>query len=196
MKTTLKVTFVFALVFAASNLFATGNLKLNILPLNEKKAAVSISTLSNSKLNITIIDDKAKIVYYHESEEESGDYYKIFNFSELEDGTYFMKVVSNGLTTERQIQKGNNNILVGDEKTTLKPFFGVDNNILRCSYMNYDKENTVFHFYSNKQEVYTRNIGNNFIVQQALDLSKLEKGEYKAVLSAGEEQFTYNVEIK
>lgn len=196
MKTTLKVTLVLALALVASNLFATGNLKLNILPLNEKKAVVSITALSSSALNITITDDKGNIVYYHENEDKNGNYCKIFNFSELEDGTYLMKVVSNDLTTERPLQKNHNDILVGDEKTTLKPFFGVDSNILRCSYMNYAKESTVFHFYSENQEIYTRNIGNDFIVQQALDLSKLKRGDYKAVLTAGNEQFTYNVEIK
>jgi len=196
MKTALKVTFVLALALIASNLFATGNLKLNIHPLNEEKAVVSISALTNSDLKITITDDRGNIVYYQENEGQDGNYRRVYNFSELEEGIYNMKVVSADLTAERQIQKVKNDIVVGGEKTTLKPFFGVDDNILRCSYMNYDKENTIFRFYNDDQEIYTRNMGNNFVVQQALDLSKLTKGEYRAVLTAGNEQFTYNIEVK
>ncbi len=196
MKTTLKVTLVLALGLVASNLFAVGNLKLNILPLNEKKAMVSIASLTNSDLNITITDDRGNIVYYKENDGQTGNFRKVFDFSELENGAYYMKAVSNGMTTERQIQKENNSITIGDERTTLKPFFGVDDNILRCSYMNYSLEPIVFHFYKNDQELYTRNLGGNFVVQQALNISKLSKGQYQAVLSAGNEQFTYNIEVK
>lgn len=196
MKTTMKVTFVLALALLAGNLFATGNLKLNIHPLNDEKAFVSISALTNADLKISITDDWGNIVYYQESEASTANYQKVFNFSELENGTYRMKVVSNDLVTERQIKKSSSEIAIGEEKTVGKPFFGVDNNILRCSYMNYALENAVFHLYSNDQEIYNRRIGKDFIVQQALNLSKLTKGEYLAVLSAGNEQFTYNIEVK
>jgi len=196
MKTTLKVTFALALALVANTLLAVGNLKLNILPLNEKKAVVSISSLTNSNLNITITDDKGNIVYYQENDDQTGNYRKVFSFSELENGNYCMKVVSNELSTERQIKKTPDNIVIGDERTVGKPFFGVDDNILRCSYMNYARENAVFHLYSDNNEIYTRNIGDNFIIQRALDLSKLSKGEYLAVLTAGNEHFTYNFVIK
>lgn len=196
MKTTLKVTLVLAFALLAGNLFASGNLKLNIRPINDEKALVSISALTNADLKISIADDRGNIVYYQESDGTMPNYRKVFNFSELENGTYSMKVVSNDLVTERQIRKTASNIVVGDERTVAKPFFGVDDNILRCSYMNYSLENTVFHLYSNDQEIYSRKIGNNFIVQQALGLSKLTKGVYQAVLTAGNEQFTYNIEIK
>ena len=62
--------------------------------------------------------------------------------------------------------------------------------------MNYSQEKAVFHLYADNYEIYTRNMGEDFIIQQALDLSKLNKGEYLAVLTAGNEQFSYNVEIK
>ncbi|HPR86241.1 MAG TPA: hypothetical protein PLG33_09320 [Prolixibacteraceae bacterium] len=196
MKTVLKATFALALALVASNLFAVGNLKLNIRPINNEKAFVSISSLSDSNLNITITDDWGNIVYYQESEGKEGTYKQIFNFSELENGTYNMKVVSDDIATERQIQKTNDSIAIGAEKTTLKPFFGVEGNILRCSYLNFSNANTELHFYGNGQELYTKKIGNNFSVQEALGLSKLSKGRYSAVLTSGNEQFTYNIEIK
>jgi len=196
MKTTLKVTLVLALALLAGNLFASGNLKLNIHPLNDEKAFVSISALTNADLKISITDDCGNLVYYQESEAPATNYRKVFNFSELENGTYSMKVVSNDLVTERQIKKTTNNIAIGDERTVGKPFFCVDDNILKYSYMNYAQENIVFHLYGNDQEIYKRNVGRDFIVQQALGLSKLRQGQYQAVLTAGNEQFTYNIEVK
>lgn len=196
MKTTLKVTLVLALALLAGNLFASGNLKLNIHPLNDEKAFVSISALTNADLKISITDDCGNLVYYQESEAPATNYRKVFNFSELENGIYSMKVVSNDLVTERQIKKTTNNIAIGDERTVGKPFFCVDDNILKYSYMNYAQENIVFHLYGNDQEIYKRNVGRDFIVQQALGLSKLRQGQYQAVLTAGNEQFTYNIEVK
>lgn len=196
MKTTLKLALVFVLGLVAENLFAVGNLKLNIVPLDEKKAMVSIASLTNASLNVTITDDRGNIVYYQENDGQNGDYRKVFNFSELDNGTYFMKVASGSLTSERQIKKESDVITVGDEKTVLKPFFGVDSSILRCSYINYAQQPTEFYFYENDRELYTRKLGTKVVIQQALDISQLTKGEYRAVLIAGGEQFTYNIEIK
>jgi len=81
MKTILKVTFLFALVVLANTLFAAGNLKVNIIPLNAEKAVVAISTLANSNFNITIVDDKDQIVYYQENMNPDETYSKVYNFS-------------------------------------------------------------------------------------------------------------------
>jgi len=196
MKTTLKVTFLFALVAFASTLFASGNLKVNILPVNAEKALVAISTLSDSNFNITITDDNDHIVYYRENTDPGENYRKVYNFSDLEDGTYKLTVVSNDLTAERQFEKSHGLIKVGEEKTTLEPFFGYEDGILRCSYLNFTKEDMTLYFFKNNEPIYSKEIGRDFNVQQALNLSKLGKGTYEAVLTAGGKQFTYPIEIQ
>lgn len=196
MKTMLKVTLLFALVAFANTLFATGNLKLNILPLNDEKAVVAISTLSNSNFNITIVDEKNQIVYYQEAADQGAGYRKVYNFSDLEDGMYKLTVESNDLSSERQFKKSHGAIKVGEEKTTLEPFFGYEDGILRCSYLNFAKENVNLYFLDNDKQIYTKNIGRDFNVQQAFNLSQLAKGSYDAVLTAGEKQFSYTIEIQ
>jgi hypothetical protein len=196
MKTILKVTFLFALVVLANTLFAAGNLKVNIIPLNAEKAVVAISTLANSNFNITIVDDKDQIVYYQENMNPDETYSKVYNFSNLEDGTYKLTVVSDNLTAERQFKKSHQMIKVGKETTTLEPFFRYDGNILRCSYLNFETENTTLLFYQKDQLIYSKNIGKNFNIQQRLNLSKLSKGNYEAVLCAGSKTFSYPVEIQ
>ena len=196
MKTMLKVTFLFALVAFASTLFASGNLKVNILPVDSEKALVAISTLSDSNFNITITDDNDHIVYYRENTDPGENYRKVYNFSDLEDGTYKLTVVSNDLTAERQFEKSHGLIKVGEEKTTLEPFFGYEDGILRCSYLNFTKEDMTLYFFKNNEPIYSKEIGRDFNVQQALNLSKLGKGTYEAVLTAGGKQFTYPIEIQ
>ena len=196
MKTMLKVTFLFALVAFANTLFASGNLKVNILPLNAEKAVVAISTLSNSNFNITIADDKGQIVYYQENSNSGENYRKVYNFSDLEDGTYKLTVVSDDLTSERQFKKSHKIINVGEEKTTIEPYFGYDDGILRCTYLNFTKEDMTIHFFKNNELLYTKNIGKGFNVQEAMNLSKLDKGKYEAVLYAGVKQFSYPIVIQ
>ena len=196
MKTMLKVTFLFALVAFANTLFATGNLKVNILPLNAEKAVVAISTLSESNFNITIADDKGQIVYSQENSNPGENYRKVYNFSDLEDGTYKLTVVSDDLTTERQFEKTHRMINVGEEKTTIEPYFGYEDGILRCTYLNFTKEDMTIHFFKNNELLYTKNIGKGFNIQEAMNISKLGKGNYEAVLNAGVKQFTYPLVIQ
>lgn len=196
MKTMLKVALLFACVALANTLFAAGNLNVNILPLNNEKAVVAISSLSNSDLSITITNDEGDIVYYRENAGQYENYRRVFNFSDLEDGTYKLKVVSGDLTGERQFQKKHDKISVGNEKTTLKPFFGYRDNILRCTYLNFTNEDVVLHFYDNNQEILYEKVVTGFSIQEAINLSKLKKGNYEAVLTAGNKLYSYNLEIK
>jgi hypothetical protein len=196
MKTILNVCVILTLVLFSNVLLAVGNLKLNVLPISDQKALVSILSLENSVLNISLTDENGNIVYYHESDVVVDEFSKIFNFSKLDNGNYKLKVVCGDFTTERLIQKSADRVSVGDEMTTIQPYFGIKGNVLKCSYLNFDKEYVVFHLFKNNTELYTKPIGKHFDVQQALNLSKLNKGDYEAVLTAGDRQFTYRLEIK
>ena len=196
MKTMLKVTFLFALVAFANIVFALGNLEVNILPGKAEKAIVAISTLSKSNFNITIADADDNIVYYQENLSAGENYRKVYDFSDLVDGTYKLTVCCNNLTTERQFYLSQGQITVGKEETTLAPFFGYQAGILKCSYLNFEKDNVTLTFYKNEEQIYSKKIGRDFNILQALDLTKLDKGIYQAVLYAGGKQFEYPLEIQ
>ncbi len=98
-------------------------------------------------------------------------------------------MVSNDLTADGRIK-------VGEEKTTLEPFFVYEAGILKFSYLNFGKEDMTIYFYKNNEQIYTKSLGRDFNVQQALDLSKLDKEAYEAVLYAGTKQFEYPIKIQ
>lgn len=196
MKTIFKIMLAVVLCIFTTAVFASGNLRLNILPMNEEKALVNISALSGVNFNVTITNEKGQVVYYQEDSGSDQIYRKIFNFSELEDGTYRMKVACTDLSTERFIEKKRDKITVGEENTTQSPFFGVEGNILKCTYLNFDNDNITLHLYDRSEELYLKSLGKNFNIQHALNLSQLKSGRYEAVLTAGNKQFIYNVEIK
>jgi len=196
MKTMLKVTLVIAFAAFANTVFASGNLKVNLLPIAGEKAVVAISTLSTSNFSITVTDENDQIVYFNETTEPLENYRKVYNFSDLDDGSYKLTVLCDDLTSERQFHKKHGVITVGNEKTTIKPFFGYEDGIFKCTYLNFPKENLTLYLYDGKQLLYTKTIGRNFVVNEALNLSKLENGTYVATLSAGGKEYYYNLDLK
>jgi len=191
----LRMTFLFAFVAFANILMAGGNLKVNIQPISAEKALVAISSITESNLKITLEDEQGNIVYYKEVAEPTGDYKKIYDFSALDAGRYKLSVESDNLTSESPLVIKDWKIEVGKEKTTLDPFFRFDNGLLKYSYLNFPKENLTFLFYDKDQVIYTKEIGHDFSVTEALDLSKLGKGEYKAVLLSGNKDYSYPITI-
>ena len=194
MKTMLRVTLVIAFVAFANTLFATGNLKVNLLPVSGEKAVLAISSISNSNFQITLTDEKDRIVYFNETSNPVENYRKVYDFSGLEPGNYKLAVVSGNLTTERTFVKTHDAIKVGAEKTTLEPFFGYKDGILRCSYLNFSKDPMTLNFYEKNQLILTKQVGSEFVVSEGLNLSKLERGNYLVVLTGGDKEFSYAIE--
>lgn len=194
MKTIFKVTLVFAFAAFANTLFAAGNLKVNILPASTKKAIIAISTCCNSNFSISVANEEGRIVYSKENLEPTEDYLTEFDLSGMEDGKYKLKVVSQDITTERTFRKTDEGIKVGKEKTMLKPFFGYKDGLLRCTYLNFPKENLTLYFLKKNQLLYTKELGKTFNVTEGMNLSRLEKGNYEVILLAGDREYSFRVD--
>ncbi len=196
MKPMLKVSLLLAFVAFASTLSASGNLKVDIIPLSSEKVFVTISSVTDSKLEISVEDDLGHVLYCKEIAEPSGNYRGVFDFYDLASGYYRLIVKSDRLTTEREFEIRDWHIKVGDEITTIEPVFGYKDGVLKCSFLNYRNENLTLHFFNQNQLIYIREIGNKFNVSEAFKLSGLKKGTYTAVLLAGQKEYTYDVEVK
>jgi hypothetical protein len=191
-----KVTMLFAFVAFANTLMATGNLKVNIVPMTAEKAVVEISSAAASNFQISISNSKGEVVYYNETDEESSDYRKVYDFSDLENGNYKLSVTIENQTTERLFSINNKNLAVGKEKNSMKPFFSYKDDILKLSYLNFSEKNMNLDFYNGNDLVYSHKIDNQFTVNKGFDLSKLDKGNYSVVLSADDKTYTYNVNVE
>lgn len=195
-KTISKLTMLFAFVAFANTLMAGGNLKVNILPLTSETAVVAISTVDAANLEISIENEKGEKVYYKETDADSKDYRKVFDFSNLEEGNYKLSVTTNGLTSERSFSIDKENIAVGKEKNLMEPYFAYKNGVLKVSYLNFPEEKMSLDFYANNDLVYSKHIGNKFNVLEGFDLSKLERGSYSVVLSTDSKSYSYDLDLK
>ncbi len=195
-KTISKLAMLFAFVAFANTLMASGNLKVNILPLTSETAVVAISNTAASIFQISIENEKGEIIYYKETGADSKDYRKVFDFSKLEAGDYKLAASIDGSTTERSFKIGNKNIAVGKEKSIMEPYFAYKEGVLKLSYLNFSEENLSLNFYDTNELVYSKKIGDKFNVNEGFDLSKLNKGNYSVVLSTDSKSYTYNVNVE
>ena len=195
MKTISKLTMLFAFVAFANTVMASGNLKVNILPLTFEKAVVSISNTIASNFQITIENENGETIYYKETSADSKDYSKVFDFSNLEAGDYKLTASIDGSTTERSFNIDERKIAVGKEKSELAPFFAYKQGILALSFLNFSEENLIVNFYNNNELVYSKEIGDKFNVNKGFDLTKLANGVYTVVLSTDTKNYTYNVNV-
>ena len=191
-----KVTMLIAFVAFANTLMATGNLKVNILPLTAEKAVVAISNTAVANFQISIANEKGEVVYYKETDADSKDFRKVFDFSNLDKGDYKLSVTVNESTTERPFKIENKNIAVGKEKSIMEPYFAYKDGVLKLSYLNFSEENLSLNFYDKNDLVYSKEIGDRFNVNEGFNLSKLDKGVYSVVLSTDEKSYTYNVNVE
>ena len=195
MNTISKVTMLFAFVAFANTLMATGNLKVNIVPMKAEKAVVEISSAAASNFQISISNNNGEVVYYNETDKESSDYRKVFDFSDLENGKYKLSVTVDNQTTERFFNIKNKNLAVGKEKNSMKPFFAYKDGILKLSYLNFPEKSMNLNLYNGDDLVYSEEIGNQFAVNKGLNLSKLDKGNYSVSFSTDDKTYTYNVVV-
>jgi len=198
MKTIAKITLMFALVAFANSLFAIrfSNLRVDLLPMSSESAVLKISTYGNSNFRITVVDKKDRIVFSNENAEPMDNYTVKYDYSNLKDGSYKIAVVNGDLTTERSFRKVDGSIKVGKEKMMLKPYFGYENGIVKCTYLNFSEEFVTLNLLKKNQLLYTKDLGKNFSVSEALSLSQLDKGSYTAVLSAGGKEYSFQIDKK
>jgi hypothetical protein len=193
MKTIKFLTTVIALaIVAIAN--AVEKPKMNVIPLTADRAVVSITNENAAYFELSIETKNGEMVYYKQSSKPLTDYQKIFDFADLQDGDYVMNLKVNDTKLSKNFEVDRKGIYVGDSKLTFDPYFGYDNNVLKLSYLNFDRKNYKLYFYNNEGLVYETKLGSDFAISSGYDLTKLEKGSYRVVLSSLNNEYTYNLE--
>ncbi len=195
-RTISKVTTIIAFVAFANVVLATGNLKVNILPLTSEKAVVAISNNIGSTFQISIENENGEILFYKETSDAVTDYSKIYDFSKLEKGNYKLNVAIDGEKISRDFTIERNNIAVGKAKPVIDPYFSFKDNVLKISYLNFEEKDVNIKFFDSSDLIYSKAAGNKFNLSEGFDLSKLKSGNYSVNLSSANDEYSYNFTIK
>lgn len=196
MKTIRTLTMTFAITVIANVAMATGNLRVDILPLNAERAVVAISNSAESNFEISIENSMGEVVYYKETEGKMADYRKVYDFSKLEDGKYTLVVNIDGATSKREFNINSRSIEVGKMKSLVKPYFAFNDDVLRVAYLNYPGETMDLLIYDGNDLIYNKALENTFSVNEGLNLSRLKAGNYQVVLATGDQVYDYTVNVK
>lgn len=199
MKTTLKIfSLLVVLVMTGELTFAAGTPKVEMKALAGKNAVVKIENKTNSHLEISIQNKAGEIVYYTETEGDASDFQHVYDFSDFKSGVYDLIVTNDNFVTEHQFTLNNGEVSVGEKQMTQKPFFAYndDEDVIRVAYLNYPGEKVKLKVYEGNELIYNKALDNSFSVNEGLNLSKLQAGQYQIVLAAGSKKFAYPVVIR
>ena len=192
MRTT--VTFLVA-IFISTMAFGTGNLKVNVTPLGEDNAIVNISNTALGNFDIEVRDLYGELIFSKKTKGEAMDYRKKYDFSRLDDGTYDLTVKTETDIYESRFTLEHGDMTVLKESRTAKPYFYVDNNIFKMSYLNFDQNNLKLYVYGENDLLLEKKLSNDFAVHEGLDFSKTGSGMYRIVLVDDNNIFQHYVMI-
>jgi len=199
MKTTKTIKTIFAVVIAGligSSAMASGNLKVNIAEGSKNLAEVEIFNVKMSTFEIDVKDAYGEVIFYKETKTPETSYKRNYDFSRLEDGTYFFTVKIDNEVKETKFNIDRGQVKVVEAKKTLDPVFVMDNKQLKMSYLNFAQEDTKLIVYDrNRNSLYEKDLNSDFVTQHGIDFSKVPKGDYEVVLSSGNEVHSYDVFI-
>lgn len=192
MKTTLMIAAITLISYAA---MATGNLSVNIVQAERDRAIVEIDNLKIGHFEIEVTDNTGDILFYKKTKDEAMNYKRKYDFSVLDNGEYTLRVKFDNELNENKFRLENGNIEVLDSKKVVAPFFAFEDKALKMSYLNFENEQVGLYVYNDNELLYEKSLGTNFTINQGLDFSKLEPGNYTVVLATGMEWFDHEVKL-
>ncbi|WP_372947310.1 hypothetical protein [Mariniphaga sp.] len=190
---TINLAFTVAALAVATISTAVEKPKMNVVPINSERAIVSVTNENPAIFEVSIKAENGDMVYYKQTSEPVTDFKQIYDFKGLEDGKYVLNLKVNDTKVMNDFQVSGSGIEVGESKVHFAPYFDFKNNELKLSYLNFDQESMKLYFYNSEGLVYETKLGRDFNITSGYDLSKLENGNYKVVLSSYNNEFTYNL---
>lgn len=191
---TIRLLFTVTAVAIAAIVTAVEKPKMDVIPLNANQAIVSITNENPALFEMSIETNNGDLVYYKQTTKISTEYKKTFDFANLQNGSYILKLKVNDTRVYREFEVNNNEIVVGDSKMKFDPYFSFKNNELKFSYLNFDQENFNVSIYNENELFFNKKLGKDFAIQEGFNLSKLEKGNYTVVLSSLSNEYVYTLE--
>lgn len=191
---TIRLLFTATAVAIAAIVTAVEKPKMDVIPLNANQAIVSITNENPALFEMSIETNNGDLVYYKQTTKISTEYKKTFDFANLQNGSYVLKLKVNDTRVYREFEVNNNEIVVGDSKMKFDPYFSFKNSELKFSYLNFDQENFNVSIYNGNGLLFNKKLGKDFAIQEGFNLSKLEKGNYTVVLSSLSNEYVYTLE--
>jgi hypothetical protein len=170
-------------LFIAAISFATDLPKMNVNANDAGKLAVSFESPTASPVELMISDRDGVILYSWKSKMPETKINKMYDLTELEDGTYNFCVNYGGKSINREVCIKSKNITVGPSVQLNEPFFNFKNDRLNVSFLNLAQKNVYLNIYKDGEHYAGFTLGKNMDIQKCFDFSTAKKGNYEVVLT-------------
>jgi len=177
MKTIITSSLLIASMGASQFAFATENLNVEVSMVENRKALVEVSHDSGKLFEISIINPIGENIYFHQTGEISSEFRKNLDLSQLDEGTYKLRVKSEGGSKEQLINIDKSGISYGEEITKTDPFFSFKNNRLNLSFINHRVKPMNIYVYNRGELVFEKQLDKKVSISRAFDFSNLKNGE-------------------
>ena len=187
----------FMVVLASGSSMALGILKVDVIPGEKEKALVNVLVAPHSQFEVELKDSNGKIVYTDSKESHSYNCKKLYDFSELASGKYTFEVKLGGQTEMENLVVNNGKVQIVGQEDQISPYFSLNGKFLEFTFPNSEQKSGRLLLYDNdtKHWIFQERLFPEFDIQQALNLSKLNSGSYKAVLINGTNAYDYDFQL-
>ena len=172
-----------AVIFIALTGSATETPKMNVVKTDAGKARFNISSEKPVPFEMILQNTEGEIFYYKKSERPVNEYEDVFDFANMPKGKYTLSMNYGSCSVNRELNVTKNGILVGPQIRLYEPYFGVKNEMVNISFLNIAQKNVFLNIYQNGKYITGLNLGKNMNLRKKIDISNLEKGNYKFVLT-------------
>ncbi|APZ45973.1 hypothetical protein BW723_06550 [Polaribacter reichenbachii] len=193
MNTLKKTILVASLMLGAFTNFANNTKSDNTL--NASKVKVVFNEVKKGQ-QLTILDMNG-VVLYTENVAETGKLIKTFDFSQLNDGDYFLELEKDFQIVVKSLKIENNKVVFYEDtkKVILKPVIRTENNLLMITSFAFDEKPLEVVLYYNNEIIYSETIEGDSVLNRVYKLDKKVKGNYKAVVKNNGRNYSNDFKI-
>lgn len=195
MKTFRNIFAVVIVLFVFNSAIASG-LRVNMVANDAELTVVEIANNKMSNFEIEVTNVYGDDLYRIETKVPVNEFKKRYDFSALEDGTYFYSVKIDKEKVVKELEVEDGLVKVADIRKTIDPYFVKQDDLLKMSFLNFQKEDVKIYIYGPNNDLVSEfGLGNDFAINKALNVEDLEMGDYELVLTHNNDYYEYQFSV-
>ncbi len=156
-----------------------------------KKVKVEFNAVK--KGNKLTIRDSYDVIIFSQEIENSGNYSKIFNLSNLLKGDYTAELEKDFEIVIKNFSVLEGKVSFNGEKRVFKPVIRTEKNKVLISKIDFNKEPLKVALYFNGEVIYSETVKDNSnVLNRVYKLSKEERGNYTVVINTNDRNYVQN----
>jgi len=172
-----------AAIFIALAGSATETPKMDVVKTDDGKAWINITSEKPVPLEMILQNMNGEIFYYKKSEKSVNAYKDVFNFANMPKGKYTLSMNYGSCSVNRELNITKNGISVGPLIRLYEPYFSIEDGMVNISFLNIAQKKVSLEIYRDGNYITRMSLGKNMNLRKKIDISNLERGKYKFVLT-------------